>query len=845
MQSSRRTGAAILAIFALSGCAELVLETTWLRWFRLLLGATAPAVSATLVAFFLGQAAGAAAASRLASRLRRPLVAYGLLEGAAALVALAVPALLQIGESLSAQAYRQLQGAPGALALARFAIALTATLPTSLLLGATLPTLGAAWLGSRAELGTRGTRLYAASLLGAAAGAALAAFALPPRLGVSGTYRVGVAALLLVAAAALALARGLPQRVPATAAPRRAPPPETTLGARGRAVLAALSGFGSFAFQVLLVRALAQVLDQSVYAFGAVLCVLLVCLALASAGVSLLLARTRVRVESALALALGTAGIGIAALPVALRDLTAGFDPGVVAGAGGVVLPALRLTALSAGVPLLAAGAVLPLVFAAAGRAAGAGPAGPLGGLLAANTLGALLGALAAPYGILAWLPLWPGFLALSLAYAVPCALVPLRGRRARLRRDLGLAFAWILVLTRVSPLHVAPVRLAPGEEIRWLESGASGVVAVIARGSDRSIRTDGHYDLGGSADRVHQERQGLLAGLLRPGARRALWIGSATGISAGALLAQPLSSLTLVEILPAVAEAGARFFAPDNRGVHADPRVHTVLDDARSYVRASDARFDLVVADLFVPWRAGTGALYTREHFAAVRAHLAPDGAFVQWLPLYQLSEAGFLSIAATFADAFPRAALFRGDFYGRFPIAALVGYAGDPPDPAAVARAARRLARAGESDRWMRDPVGLWSLYVGPLAALAPAFESAPRNSDDRPLVEFAAPRARARRAAGRAPLLTGDEWVRLSARAGAALGARDPVFPGLPAPALRAARAGARLQAAGAAWSEGRAGLASEQMAAAAADLPPALLDPDRPDPSAAELWPQRPR
>src|SRR4029453_18785232 len=61
-----------LLLFLRSGPGALVVETTWLRWLRDLLGATAPAASATLVAFFLGQALGAPGAARLAPRAARP-----------------------------------------------------------------------------------------------------------------------------------------------------------------------------------------------------------------------------------------------------------------------------------------------------------------------------------------------------------------------------------------------------------------------------------------------------------------------------------------------------------------------------------------------------------------------------------------------------------------------------------------------------------------------------------------------------------------------------------------------------------------------------------------------------
>ncbi len=61
MNERARPAILITLLFGISGAAGLILETTWLRWFGLLFGATAPATAATLVAFLAGQAAGAAA----------------------------------------------------------------------------------------------------------------------------------------------------------------------------------------------------------------------------------------------------------------------------------------------------------------------------------------------------------------------------------------------------------------------------------------------------------------------------------------------------------------------------------------------------------------------------------------------------------------------------------------------------------------------------------------------------------------------------------------------------------------------------------------------------------------
>jgi spermidine synthase len=315
--------------------------------------------------------------------------------------------------------------------------------------------------------------------------------------------------------------------------------------------------------------------------------------------------------------------------------------------------------------------------------------------------------------------------------------------------------------------------------------------------------------------------------------------VGSATGISAGALTAHPVEAIDLIEIVPGVARAAARFFRPWNRGVHQDPRVRTVVDDARNALRVGRERYDVVVADLFVPWRAGESVLFAREHFEAVRDRLTADGVFCQWLPLYQLQEPELRILAATFLDVFPRAAVFRGDFFGRHPIAALVGYRGRVPTEAEVGAAAARLAGAGETDRWVGDPAGVWSLYVGPLTALAPELSDTPRNTDARPRIEFLAPRGLGPKGV-REPIV-GLRWTGfVDALRDAARRRGDSVYPDLSEAARRASEGGTRLQQAGALWELGRRAEAARALTAARELLPPRLLNDAPPDPTAASVW-----
>ena len=112
----------------------------------------------------------------------------------------------------------------------------------------------------------------------------------------------------------------------------------------------------------------------------------------------------------------------------------------------------------------------------------------------------------------------------------------------------------------------------------------------------------------------------GELALALHGNARDVAFIGVATGISVSAIQSHPeVERAVAMELLPGVLRL-ADAFREENGGVLRDPRVELRLADGRNHLSGTDRRFDAIVGDLFVPWHAGTGALYTVEHFANVR---------------------------------------------------------------------------------------------------------------------------------------------------------------------------------------------------------------------------------
>jgi len=448
---------------------------------------------------------------------------------------------------------------------------------------------------------------------------------------------------------------------------------------------------------------------------------------------------------------------------------------GMQSGLGEYLGRMVLLAAATAGPAAMASGAVLPALWTAWGDYGSV--AHPLGDLTAANMFGGVIGALTAGFVIVPTIGVRGGLAAAAAAYVVLADL--LASPQSRLR---PLAYAALLTIVIAHPLRAPLFHLrSAGETLRTLIEGTHGVVTVVEASDDLQMRLDNYYVLGSSAAATNERRQGLLPLLLHPDPRRAAFIGLATGITASAGPALGVQETTVVELVPEVAGAARTYFATWNGQLLERSDVRLVLDDGRRYLAANRDGFDVIVSDLFIPWHASAGNLYAREMYETVARRLAPGGVFCQWLPLYQLTREEFDTIVRTFLTVFPQTSLWRGDFYPDRPIVGLVGQL--TPRPIDLARLSERLLHL---PTWSRDallvsPRGLLMLYVGDLTSVADLFATAPLNTDDRPIIEFLAPRLTRMTATGDKDWFTGEPLAAFYDTLEARLrGAPDPLLP-----------------------------------------------------------------
>ncbi len=786
------TAAVVLACFLVSGAAGLVYQTLWVRMIDKVVGSAPFAVAAVVSAFMGGLALGSWAAGRTIDRWTergKLLTLYGAIEVGIGLYALCFETLATACKPLYVMAYAHLWPHPWAYALFTFAGCFLLLLVPTTLMGATLPVLCRCYVTRLDALGTRAGALYSLNTIGAAAGALLCGFVLLPRLGVSGTLYAAVAANLVIGVCCLLLARGNDS----TAAPI---PPGVVKPQSGKAAtqtdrtrdpvriwaltVFAVSGFCAMACEVFWTRLIGLIIGPTVYAFSVVVATFII--GLAAGG--MLFGWLADRLNRDLTL-LHVTQLSAALLSLGVSQLLGDsqfFFAKVIQSLQHdytrlMQCQALLLFVLLLG-PTLCWGAAFPLVNRIGAR--GLSTLGrSIGGAYAVNTIGAILGAFGAGFILI---PLVGKETGLRLTIGLQCAIAGLgrliQSRNARRPWAGRLAAATILL----SPLPIAwhfpdwpPGLLSRGwyrdfgalqdtlartgwwaalrqgksllahqrrgQEVVFQGEGVGGFTTVERETTSMgtvewAMFNSGKADASSHGDRSTQTLSGHLPLLFHPGARNVMVLGLASGMTSGEVLLYPVERLDILEINAQVVEACRRFFAPFNRDCLNDPRTRLIVQDGRNHLALTGERYDVIISEPSNPWMAGLANLYTLEFFQLVRQRLTDLGIFAQWIQAYEMDWETFNLLGRTFAAVFGDGALFKvgpGDYL-------LLGFANRGGLDWDTAR--NNLAFAQRSGHMvLRDIASLAHLVV--TEDLPHLFDPGPLHTDDRPRLEYAAPR------------------------------------------------------------------------------------------------------
>ena len=650
------------ALLFFSGYCGISYEVLYARLLGNLIGDQFAVVASVLLTFLLGIGIG----TLVAHVLWRFLWA---IEAAVGLYAV----VLTLGQdALDQYLYHGVPGFGGGLA-GSMAFAVVVLAIPAFLIGCSLP-LFAGYLRALAPHQSF-SHAYALYNLGAAATALLIEFFLLRHLGLRQTVLVvaglnGILAVLLLAA---------------FAGVRSQPPPAVARARFSPGTLSALAvaSVASAVFQLLAVKLAECVVGPFHETFAIVLAVVF----LGQAAGSALVGAWRLSFGQLMLLACG----GLLVLAAAMKPIAfayAALYPIAVEHYWSSTLLKLGFALAAMGVPAVAFGATIPAVLGPAAPGDQGNLARDAGQLLCVSSFANALGFLLMAFVLAPRMDYGPIIVLISAAAAGALLIGarplelwrqrhapgPWRRRAAEAACAASLfaltavmgRFVWseeLLYLGHIWFHSAADLREALGERVeRQSFKGGQDMFSINWVGGSPYFFINGFISF--PLDSYSEQLAGALATIVAPRTDRAMILGLGGG-GTGGTLALAFDHVDAVEINPLVVQNLFRM-ARWNFGVHARRNVHIAVDDGMHALRRSRARYSLIVNSVNTPLYFTASKLYSLDFLRAARARLEEDGVYLTWLDS-RVGEVGVEIMLNSLLDVFPECGIasLTGNYY------------------------------------------------------------------------------------------------------------------------------------------------------------------------------------
>jgi len=695
---NRKINLAIFICFLFSGISGLIYEVVWAKYFALIFGSTAYAHTLVLATFMGGLALGSFLLGRLADRIKNHLAFYALLEISIAIFCALTPRLFDLLKGVYLFAAASLGFNPFGILLIKFILGAFIMLVPTVLMGGTLPVLAKYMIRSLSFRGETVARLYYINSFGAVLGTLLAGFYLIYHFGLEASIWIATLINFAAGVAAFVLSRfaidadlGLSAKVKEGPGPV-GPGEESNAYSPAiiRISLAAIffSGVAAMFYELVWIRLLSQVLGSSTYSFSLMLAAFISGITLGSFLISRFMPEERF---TFLCFGLCEAGIAFALIfSIPLYERLPFYFLGIYkifakTRETFALFEAAKffLCFLVMVLPTIFLGMALPL----ASRIATCRPGflgKKIGGVFAFNTIGNILGALLAglmliplfglkqalEIGIVLNLVLgcvifWkdPTFSAKTkTAFVVFCFLF-FSGYKMLMPEWNKACFAAQTFRGYDLPekeTFSSFLKMARKNKIVFYKDGVDATVAVNKQGGALSLLINGKADASTSQDMPTQMLCAHLPLLLKPGAKDMLIIGLGSGVTCGSALTHPVESLDLVEISSTVVEANS-YFAAANHNALQDKRLHLYVEDAKTFIKRTKGKYDIIISEPSNPWMSGVGNLFSEEYFRDCLSRLKDGGAMVQWVQAYEIDDEAFKIVLRTFHSVFPEVTVWQ----------------------------------------------------------------------------------------------------------------------------------------------------------------------------------------
>jgi predicted membrane-bound spermidine synthase len=679
----------ILALFFCSGATALVYEVIWSKYLALLFGSTIQAQTVVLAIFMGGLALGNKLFGMRADRSRRPLAIYGCIEVAIGIYAFSFCSLYAAADRVFAFVGSGLLDHSGWLLLFKGVLSVALLGGPTILMGGTLPVL-AAWLQRNLpDAGRRSARFYSTNSLGAVCGAGVTGFFLVRQFGLPMTLKMSAIVNVAVGLIAIGIGKMQEARVSASSGnsgapePAPEPPQDTAAILRWGCVLVALTGAVSMSLEVLASRCLCLIFGASLQVFAIVLMAFILGIGLGSAVIASPRWKHGLKASAVVVLLLIPAAL-ICLVVLNIENVVQVYrfaQSGLSRTFTGFCYHQTLAAVFSIGVlglPAAALGSVLPLWFRVV--SATSDPLGSrVGRLLTWNTLGAVGGVLLTGFVLMPKIGLRGSFTTMALILVVAAIVTALATRRwiatvaavvvgvflaqAAMKSDESWRYILSSGIFRLPEEALAPAAMREWRKTAHLvfyEDAADATVTVTSERNDLLgtndlvLRINGKPDASAHGDLTTQLALAQLPLMVKPDSKDVFCFGMGSGITAGSTLGYPIEHLTIAENCEPVLRA-VKLFAPWNFGVLTNSRVRIYREDARTVLKLSGQKYDVIISEPSNPWMTSVGGVFNLEFYQLAASRLKPGGIMMQWFHVYEMDDATLGLVLRTFGAAFP----------------------------------------------------------------------------------------------------------------------------------------------------------------------------------------------
>ncbi|MCE5252192.1 hypothetical protein LLG96_18475 [bacterium] len=733
----------LLTVFFLSGACALTYQVIWIRLFGLVFGGTVISMSVVVAAFMGGLALGSRLFGKYALKVKNCIRLYGILE-----IILGVAGLLVFGaiSMLSRFIYSlpfDTHADTVTGVIVRLVVSLLILLVPTFIMGGTLPVLIRAITQEKKDIIVNTSLLYAFNTLGAMFGTLLVGFVLIRYMGITRSIILAVSINITMGVIALMVSRKFKSAPVADQEIKKSRTPARSEKGTRFIVTLAITGFVGLTLEMVWLRMLLLVSNNTTYLYSIVITMVLFGLGLGGLMLPVLIPQ-RMRNERTFGYIL--AGI---AFTIAAGFILYPFTSSVAYSTSpALYITFIRLSILTAVLvfflgfaPVFLMGLSLPIgvgLYAHELREL----SNRVGIIYAINTAGSLLGSLATVFILIPLIGI-TGTVILCITLILIPALYFIH--KSRMGKDnvtliigtcIVVFFIGFLIMWRLNiPASILARRLTPGEYVEYMNEGQSSTIWITNKtNSFRKIWMDNLWVSSTSREGTHA----LLAHypvLFHKNPEKVAGIAFGTGQTFGTCLLYPIERIDCVEIDPEIIKACRGRFTKENHGILEDSRSEIIIDDGRFFLAGTDEKFDIVTAEPLQPYTRGTVNLYSYEFYHACKRTLEPGGVVAQWIPIYNSGVADTWSLIRTFAESFDHVLFFLNDGDGIL-LGSDTEMRVDPSKP---------LPDGALKDMVRIENGSIYALagnYICSRARLLEASRNYPLITDDMPTLEFTAP-------------------------------------------------------------------------------------------------------